>query len=131
MFFLVLDFNGTPLTQTDIETHGNYTGLDADHRTEVILPGAVKTVEVTLMHAADPAEIVALDGAGGVIGTDIMSPTQHQAQTLQITGIGIMKVVIIAPHNEVLLLKFCAIGEGGVTAVEPSSWGQVKSLLQE
>jgi hypothetical protein len=104
--FTVIDFNGTPRPDTQIKTDGGFTGLDVGFSTEIVLPMPCTAVEATLVTLAAPAAIEAFEG-GASAGTTTMSVGQGVPEALRVTGSAIDRVVITAPQNETLLLRFC------------------------
>jgi hypothetical protein len=129
IFFAVFDHAGLPVAETYIEiVHVGFTGLHLGHETQVLLPAPATTIEATLVYAVHPATIEAFDATGASVGTAAMIQKAAQAETLHITGPGIVRVVITDPQDEVVLRKFCM--RCGPVAVEPSSWGQIKAILR-
>jgi hypothetical protein len=107
--FEVLDFAGAPHATTEIRSMGPgpSTGLDAGHRVEIALPQPCSSVEATLVTFAQAAKLEAFNSDGSSAGSDAMSGTQNNAETLSVAGTSIDRVTIHAPADETLLLRFC------------------------
>jgi len=84
-----------------------FTGLDVGFSTEIALPTPCVAVEGTLVHFSQPASIEAFEVGGASAGVAAMSVGQRTPETLRITGSAIDRVVIRAPQDETLLLRFC------------------------
>ena len=96
--FLVRDFNGNPLRQTQVDA----TGLNCGFNTEIQLPSPVTSVSLTLISSASPLRIVAFNQDRSQAGT-----AETSGGTVTIAGAAINRVVIVAPQNEAKLLRFC------------------------
>ncbi|MFB2976710.1 DUF6519 domain-containing protein [Microseira sp. BLCC-F43] len=96
--FLVRNFNGTPLEQTQV----NSTGLNCGFNTEIQLPSPVTSISLTLISSASPARIVAFNQDRSQAGTG-----ETSGGTVTIAGAAINRVTIFAPQNEAGLLRFC------------------------
>jgi hypothetical protein len=89
-----------------IRPMGAFTGLDVLRQTEIALPSA-SAVEATLVTFAQAATLEAFDGTGASLGVAKMSGAQAVAETLTLSGAGIVRATITAPVDETLLLRFC------------------------
>jgi hypothetical protein len=96
-----------------------FTGLNAGFETGVNLPGPANTVDITLVHFAQPATVNAIGGSGGIVDTETMTLPGGTAETLHLAGGGIEVLTVVAPSDETLILKICAAFADGVTAVQP------------
>jgi hypothetical protein len=105
--FLVHDFSGAPTATADVVTWGAFTGLNAGFETRIALASPAEEVDVTLVHFAAPATVVALDGAGGVVDTETMTAAGGVAETLHLSGGGIEALTVTAPQDETLILQIC------------------------
>lgn len=105
--FTVIDFSGTPLASSEIDTMGAFTGLNVSFSTEIVLPEPCSAVEATLVHFSQPAQIEAFDSSGASVGVEVMTVGQNTPETLSIAGTDIVRAVITAPQDEALLLRFC------------------------
>ena len=105
--FAVNDANGSPRPNTEIQAMGNFTGLDVGFSTKIELPEPCSAVEATLVHLSQPAQIEAFDSSGASVGVEVMTVGQNTPQALTISGTDITTVVVTAPQNETLLLRFC------------------------
>lgn len=118
--FLVRDFSGLPKPHTSISSSGNFKGLDCGVALEIELPRAVSQVTLTLVHFSAPAQVEVFDANGISVGAASMSNQQRVAQTLELKSRGIKRVVVRAPQNEALLLKFC-FPSSGLTCIDYQS----------
>lgn len=106
--FTVHDFSGAPQANTDITAMGTpFTGLNVGYTTEIQLPVPCSAIEATLVHFSQPASIEAFEGSGASAGSVTMSGGQAAPETLSLNGTSITRVVINAPQDETLLLRFC------------------------
>lgn len=105
--FFARDFTGGPLAFPGIRRDGVFTGLNCGWQLEMDLPSPCNSVELTLAHFSAPAIATAYDASGTAVATAAMSGPQNMAQTLALNGLGITRVVIVAPSDETLLLGLC------------------------
>lgn len=95
------------LSQTEIRALNGFTGLHCGFELEVRLPFKVSMVAISLVHFAQPGRVIAFDGREKQLATAEMSSPKGQAETLRIEGDEIERVLIVAPSDETLLLRFC------------------------
>lgn len=113
----VLDFNGVPHPRLRVSGFGSQQrGLDVGHRTEVVLARPCSRVSLTLMSFSRDARAAALDRQGRVVDRTATSGQQRVAEVVDLAGPGIVRVVIDAPSDETLLLRFCVVPD---TEVRP------------
>lgn len=103
----VHDHTGAPVANTEIQPMGGFVGLDVGFSTEIKLPEPCNAVEATLVHFSQQAQIEAFDSSGASVGVETMTVGQGTPETLTISGSDIERVVITAPQDETLLLRFC------------------------
>jgi hypothetical protein len=111
LMFEVYDHAGNLRPQTQVQSWGGLTGLNCGFRVEIGVSEPCPSVELTLVHFAQPATVQAYNVDGMLAGTAAMSGPQGVAETLTLMGTAIRQVVIVAPQDETLLLQFCCIGE--------------------
>ncbi len=109
--FLVRGFTGAPMPFTRIRVQasalGVLRGLDCGFSTDVRLSVPAQQVTLSLAHFSQPATVQVFGASGpGAIAT--MTPVQGVIQTLTLNGTNIRRVVIRAPRNETLLVRFCS-----------------------
>lgn len=93
----------------EIETQSGFTGLDCGNLLEVTFATPVSSVEMVLVHFAQPATAVATAPGGAVVdGPKAMVSPQGVPEVVTLAGPNIGKVEIRSPENEVLLLCFAA-----------------------
>jgi hypothetical protein len=109
--FLALDHAGNPWPSPGIKAMGGFTGLDSGFRMEIMLNSPCTTIEATLVHFSTASKIEAYNRDGSLAGTAAMSGPERVAETLRIAGAAIETVVILAPQDETLLLRFCCEGK--------------------
>ena len=85
----------------------HFTGLTPASPPRSRSPVPCVAVEATLVHFSQPAQIEAFEVGGASAGVVTMSVGQRTSEALAITGSAIDRVVIKAPQNETLLLRFC------------------------
>jgi hypothetical protein len=106
-FIHAFDFMGNPLPQTQITTIGAHTGLDCGWHLDIRLRPGCPTVQLTVVHTAQPVEVEAWNAGGTPAGIVISSPVQFQPQTLTISGTSIVFVRLHARQSEALLVRLC------------------------
>lgn len=104
--FEVFDHTGAATPTAEVVTWGAFTGLNANYRTVIDLPAAASSVDITLVHFSTAAEVRALDGAGGVVDAATMT-VAGTPETLTLTGPGIVRLVVVPPQDETLILRIC------------------------
>jgi hypothetical protein len=124
--FEVRGHDGVPAAQTRVVASANLGGLNCGFRLDIGLPCKANEVEATLSHRSSPARLQALDGAGNIVASASLQPQQGVAQTVLLSGQGIVRVVIDAPQNETLLHEICFSCDTG--ASEPRETISVKAL---
>lgn len=79
-------------------------------------PASRVTVEVVLFHPA-PVTFIALNAAGEIVDRATSTSEQGVVQELELTGDGIVRVVVRGGSGEALLLQYCMdpVGEQGFT----------------
>ena len=107
----VLDAARRPLSQTTVGStrDGAVTvgAIGTGHELVAELDCAAIEVEVTLVTQAEPLEARGYNAAGFVVDAAKMTVGQSQAETLTLTGTGIVKVVVLAPADESWLVSLC------------------------
>jgi hypothetical protein len=106
--FLVFDSSGSPEPNTQISSIGGFIGLNCRFRAEVRLPDPASMVEVTTVTGAAPPVIEAFDASGALVDS-VMGTGGGTPETIRLTGDGIVRIVITAPQNELILLELCSI----------------------
>ena len=104
--FEVHDHTGAVTPTAEVVTWGAFTGLNANYRTVVGLPAATTSVDITLVHFSTPAEVRALDAGGAVVDAATMT-VDAAAETLTLTGPGIVALEVVPPQDETLILRIC------------------------
>ncbi|MBO3752416.1 hypothetical protein J5X84_40705 [Streptosporangiaceae bacterium NEAU-GS5] len=104
----VLDRNGVPIPVLRLSGIGLTRGLDVGWRTEIWLPQPAAAVAVTLVRFAIAATVSAYDANGTLVGKTTMTVPQHTPETLVVTGKRIVRAVVDAPQNEMVLVEVCA-----------------------
>jgi hypothetical protein len=105
--FSVVDANGTPTATADVITLGGFTGLHAGFQTKVTLAASASTVDITLVHFAQPATVTAFDANATAIASATMT-IQAAPETLHLAGADITTLLVNAPGDETLILELCA-----------------------
>ena len=126
----VLDFNNMPYPAVRIGGTGARRGLDVGFRTELSFAVPMRSVSLTLVTMARAAKAAAFDRTGAIVDRAAMSGAQNVAEILQLTGAGIVRVVIDSPSDETLLVRVCVapvdrlrgdlLGRLGGLAIDPS-----------
>ena len=98
----------SPFATPGIRRDGAFTGLNCGGQLELDLPGPCSVVELTLVHFSAPALVSAYDVTGKLVATTAMTAPPNTAEIIQLVGPGIMRVVIVAPNYEALLLGVCS-----------------------
>ena len=120
--FQVFTFNNTPQTFTAIQQLAASRGLNVGFRTLVTLPAPASTVELDLVHFSSAGTVRALGAGGTVLATHTMINPQQTPETVVLNAAGITQVEIVAPQDEMLLLRFCTgagqpdLYQGGIIA---------------
>lgn len=104
--FHVFDFSASPVANTRIQTWSGFTGLDVSFTTLVRLPAPASSVSITMVHFATAPTVVALDAANNVVDAASMT-VANVAETLSLSGPGIVALKISAPQDESLILELC------------------------
>jgi hypothetical protein len=84
--FRAIRFDGDPAEESEIARFGDFTGLNCNFRTEILLPAPASLVELTLAHFSSPVSIEAFNADESSAGTATMSGPQNQAETLSVAG---------------------------------------------
>ena len=126
----VLDFNNMPYPAVRIGGTGARRGLDVGFRTELSFAVPMRSVSLTQVTMARAAKAAAFDRTGAIVDRAAMSGAQNVAEILQLTGAGIVRVVIDSPSDETLLVRVCVapvdrlrgdlLGRLGGLAIDPS-----------
>ena len=107
----VLDAARRPLSHTTVGStrDGAVTvgAIATGHELVAELDCEAIEVEVTLVTQAEPLEARGYNAAGFVVDAAKMTVGQRQAETLTLTGTGIVKVVVLAPADESWLVSLC------------------------
>lgn len=112
--FEVRRSNGQLEAQTRVQRFAKLVGLNCGFRLEVTLPCAARTVDLTLSHFSTPGRVRGIDAGGNNIVFMSMQPQQGVPQTLHLKAEGIVRVVVDAPQDEMLLHEICFVcDEGG------------------
>jgi hypothetical protein len=93
-------------SSTRVVSAGSERGIDIRQRVEVKLDCSATRVDIVLLQQASPVKVAALDDNGDVVDT-AEGPDQQGVVQLQLTGSGIVLVVIEAPQDEATLLQLC------------------------
>ena len=105
--FEVFRFDGTPAATARVVDFGpGRRGLNADYQTRITLPTTVSSVSITLIHFSTPATVRALNSAGVVVDSAVMT-VDAIPQTLTLSGPGITHLIVTAPQNETLIQEIC------------------------
>jgi len=104
--FSVYGADGSLAGASTIRKSGSLTGLDVQYKTAVSLAAPTTSVQLTLASTAGAGRIEALNEDGSSAGT-FTTQQGSQAQTISISGTSINLINVIAPKNEMLLLKIC------------------------
>jgi len=106
--FTAFDHTGAPTPSGRIWAVGGppHVGLDCGFTLEIKPPQPCPAVELKLLHMAQPATIEAFDSGGGLLGNQVMGPTQAVPQSFKFSG-GVALVRVRAPSDETILLEFC------------------------
>ncbi len=121
--FQVFSFNNTPQTFTAIQQSAGRVGLNVGFRTLVTLPAATSTVELDLVHTSSAGTVRARGAGGAILATHTMTNPQQTPEHIVLNATGITQVEILAPQNEMLLLRFCTgaaqpeVYQGGIIAI--------------
>ncbi len=105
--FQVYDQTGSLMRYSEIGTWSRFKGFKCGYALEIELPHGTPSIELSLVHLAEPAEIEVFNVDGTPAGKATMRGPQGQVERFSFTGTAMAKVVIRAPQNETLLLKFC------------------------
>jgi hypothetical protein len=106
LVFKAFDHTGAAVPTT-IRTQGTFRGLDCARRLDVTFRRRpAQAICLSIAHWARPAKID-FYGPSGVIATVTIPAAQNVAHEVVATGRAILRVVITAPSDETLLLKFC------------------------
>ena len=105
----VFDYQGIPVPNALVENWHGWDGLHCNYKTRILLPDDYSSIEATLVHwhSLSDKRIEAYTANWTLVGTASMSAPQEVAETLKIEGNDIRWVVVEAPQNETLLLRFC------------------------
>jgi hypothetical protein len=130
--FQVYNFGGVPAPNSRITTWGGFTGLVSGFSLEILLAASYPEVELTLVHFAHPATVTAYNATGAVVASATMSGPQHLVETRVLRGTAINRVVVRAPQDETLLLRFCAIRRIKIPKIEKlENKEQIKTEIKE
>ncbi len=122
--FFGTNFDGTPLPTLDVRTDGGFTGLNCGYGLEITWTNSsCDFIEITLVSFAQRAEVTTYDGTGAVLETKKMTAPQMTAETLHLHGQNVVKVVVIAPSNETLLLAICCVAADCLTVTTNADSG--------
>lgn len=105
-----LDHVGNPWLLPRVVTMGGFTGLDMGFQTRIKLGQPVTDVILALVHFAQPARVEGYDQGGQLVAQAQMSGPQQQIESLVLQpqgGAVMQEVVVIAPQDETLLVRFC------------------------
>jgi hypothetical protein len=118
--FVVLQANGTPVTQAIVERMNALVGLDCAQRVRARLAQPAGQLRVTLMTLARPATVRGLRQNGSVVSSATMR--QHgRPETLTLNGPDIVALEIVAPAGETILLELCVIAKADAVKGDSSA----------
>jgi hypothetical protein len=117
--FKIADHQGNPWRGRIIDEIGGQRGLNVGFETHITLPCPASQVSITLLHAARPATVIAMDEHGTVVDETQMS---RSSETLILRGQSMITVVVRAPANEAILSQVCysCTHEGTAAEIEVS-----------
>ncbi|MEY2484260.1 MAG: hypothetical protein QOK24_2788 [Verrucomicrobiota bacterium] len=104
--FDVRNFDGLPVASASIDRVSGFVGLNCAFRTIITLSVPSRQVDLTVVSFAAAVRATAFDRDNN-LATVAQTTKIGQAERLQSTGRGIIRVVIDAPKNETLLLGIC------------------------
>lgn len=112
--FEVFGGDGQPESKTSVHRPGDAAGLDCGFRLEMALPCAANSVELTLTYFAGAGRVRGIDEAGNNVAFGSMPQPAGVQQTVKLDAKGIVRVVVDAPQDKMVLHEICfACEEGG------------------
>lgn len=106
--FIARDHAGGLFTSPGIRRDGVFVGLNCGGQLEITLPSPCNSVDVTLVQfTPSPAIVTAFNASGATVATALTSGLQSVAETRTLNGLGIARIVIVAPSYETSLLGLC------------------------
>ena len=99
-------FGARQLTSTRVVAPARQRGIDIAQRMEAELDCPATRVDLGLFQQASPVKVTGIDGNGNAVAT-AEGPDQQGVVQIQLSGSGIVTVVVEAPQDETTLLQLC------------------------